>query len=66
MEFKGPYLMAMRERAPAMFNDLRRSGDLDAHVQKRAVQAQQAVMAGMQGHDPKDLNRLRMVEETEL
>lgn len=40
MEFKGPYLMAMRDQAPKMFRELRRTGALDAHVQKKAVEAQ--------------------------
>ena len=39
MEFKAPYLQAMRERAPRMFNHLRRSGALDAHVQKKTAEA---------------------------
>ena len=29
MEFKYPYLLAMREQAPKMFNELRRTGALD-------------------------------------
>lgn len=39
MEFKKPYLEAMRQQAPQMFNQLRRSGALDAHVQNKAREA---------------------------
>lgn len=39
MEFKGPYLAAMREQAPAMFNELRKSGKMDEHLQEKATQA---------------------------
>lgn len=39
MEFKGPYLQAMRQQAPQMFNRLRRTGALDAHLQKKAAEA---------------------------
>ena len=39
MEFKYPYLMAMREQAPKMFNELRRSGQMDAYVQAKSEEA---------------------------
>lgn len=39
MEFVSAYLGAMRERAPKMFNQLRRSGALDAHVHQKAEEA---------------------------
>lgn len=39
MEFKLPYQLAMREQAPKMFNRLRRTGALDAHVSKVAAEA---------------------------
>jgi hypothetical protein len=39
MEFKGLYLQAMREQAPKMFNQLRRTGALDKHVQEKAAEA---------------------------
>ena len=41
MEFKAPYLQARREKAPKMFNHLRRSGGLDAHLQKKSAEAHQ-------------------------
>lgn len=40
MEFKGPYLMAMREQAPKTFNRLRRTGALEAHLRKKGEEAQ--------------------------
>ncbi len=39
MEFKYPYLLAMREQAPKMFNRLRKTGALDAHVQEKSKEA---------------------------
>ncbi len=39
MEFKLPYLLAMREQAPKMFNQLRRTGALDAHVAQKSKEA---------------------------
>lgn len=39
MDFKGPYLEAMRDQAPAMFNRLNRTGALDKFVQDRSVEA---------------------------
>ena len=41
MDFKTPYLMAMRERAPKMFMELRRSGRLDDFLQARNQEASQ-------------------------
>lgn len=41
MEFKGPYLYAMRERAPKMFNRLRRTGALNKHLQDKSREAHQ-------------------------
>ena len=35
MQFKGIYLNAMREKAPAMFNELRRSGKIAAHAREK-------------------------------
>lgn len=39
MEFKLPYLLAMRKRAPQMFNRLRRTGAMEDHLQKKAEEA---------------------------
>jgi hypothetical protein len=39
--FKGTYLLAMREQAPKMFMELRRSGKLDQHLQEKSTEAHQ-------------------------
>ena len=39
MNFKYPYLLAMREQAPKMFNQLRRTGALDAYVETKSKKA---------------------------
>jgi hypothetical protein len=39
MEFKMPYLLAMREQAPKMFNELAHSGGINAHLQKKSAEA---------------------------
>ncbi len=39
MEFSGPYQEAMRDQAPRMFNRLRRTGALQAHVEAKAAEA---------------------------
>jgi hypothetical protein len=39
MEFKVPYLTAMREQAPRMFNQLQKSGRLEAHLNQKAAEA---------------------------
>jgi hypothetical protein len=36
VEFKEPYLLAMREQNPEMFMQLRRSGQLDQHLRERS------------------------------
>ena len=39
MQFKTPYVLAMREQAPKMFMRLRRTGGLEAFLQKKAEEA---------------------------
>ena len=39
MEFKSPYVRAMRERAPKMFNELRRNGLMERHLQEKSEEA---------------------------
>ncbi len=39
MEFKEPYVLAMRDQAPKMFNRLRRTGAMSAHLQTKSVEA---------------------------
>ncbi len=41
VNFKYPYLLAMREQAPKMFNQLRRTGALDAYVDQKSKEAQE-------------------------
>ena len=36
MEFKTPYVLAMREQAPRMFNQLVRSGKMEEHLLAKA------------------------------
>lgn len=36
MEFKTPYMLAMRERAPKMFMGLRRACRLEDHLQEKS------------------------------
>ncbi len=39
MDFSLPYQLAMREQAPAMFNRLRRTGALRAHLKAKSAEA---------------------------
>ncbi len=39
MEFRLPYLQAMRAQAPKLFNRLSRSGELESYVNEKAKQA---------------------------
>jgi hypothetical protein len=39
VEFKVPYVLAMREHAPKMFMELRRLGKLDQFVQEKSAEA---------------------------
>lgn len=39
MDFKIAYLEAMREQAPQMFNELRRSGAMDSHLTQKSAEA---------------------------
>ena len=53
MEFKGPYLFAMREQAPKMFMELRRSGKLDEFLQQKGHEALH-LKAELLANKPKD------------
>ena len=50
MEFKEPYLLAMREQAPRMFQELRRHGRLDQHVQQKSREAHAMLRDLMKEH----------------
>jgi hypothetical protein len=39
MEFRLPYVEAMREQAPRMFNELQRSGQMGAHLEEKGKEA---------------------------
>jgi hypothetical protein len=39
VDFDGPYLQAMRDQAPAMFNQLRRSGGMEEHLSQKRQEA---------------------------
>lgn len=41
MEFRVPYVTAMRQQAPKMFNRLARSGELEAHLNEKCQEAAQ-------------------------
>ncbi len=41
MEFSLAYQLAMRDKAPKMFNRLRRTGALSAHVKAKSAEARQ-------------------------
>jgi hypothetical protein len=72
MEFKGPYIFAMRERAPKMFVKFCRSGQLDQHVHDKSVEAhallERLLADEPRGIDglPQDLQALRLAEERVL
>jgi hypothetical protein len=72
MNFKGPYLFAMRERAPKMFVELCRSGLFDQYLQEKSIEAhallEQLLAREPKGIDglPKDPQALRLAEEIVL
>ena len=39
MQFKTPYVLAMREQSPKMFNRLIRAGLMEAHLQQKVAEA---------------------------
>lgn len=39
MDFKTPYLLALAERDPKLFMELRRSGQMDDHLRQKQLQA---------------------------
>jgi hypothetical protein len=57
MEFKAPYLFAMREQAPKMFNELRRSGKMDQHLQEKSEEAHR-LLAELLADKPKNKHGL--------
>jgi hypothetical protein len=57
MEFKGRYLNALRDNDPKLFMALRRSGQLDAHVQAKGLEANE-LLQQMLAQEPKGPNGL--------
>jgi len=53
MEFKLPYVQAMREKAPRMFMEMRRAGTLDQHLQDKSLEAHR-MLTEMLARAPKD------------
>lgn len=53
MEFKLPYVLAMREQAPKMFMEMRWAGTLDQHLQEKSLEAHK-MLAETLAHAPKD------------
>jgi hypothetical protein len=66
MDFKVPYLLAMREQAPKMFMELRRSGRLEQFLQQKSHEAHQLlreILAKHQQNEPPSLQQKREAEE---
>ncbi len=57
MEFKEPYLLAMRDQAPKMFNRLRRTGAMDSHLQEKSEEAHR-LFDYLTENSPKEKNGL--------
>ena len=53
MEFKVPYLLAMREKAPKMFRDLVKTGKMDQHLEQKTTEAYD-LLDQILGQRPKD------------
>ncbi len=69
MQFQALYLNARREKAPAMFNELRQSGQIEAHARETEREFGRLVNEVL-ANEPKgpsglveDINLKRMVEE---
>lgn len=69
MEIKEQYLTAMRDQAPRMFNELRRTGAMEKHLQDKATEAA-AMFKQMSAGEPthpngvlKDDQRRREIEQ---
>jgi hypothetical protein len=57
VDFKVPYVLAMREQAPQMFRELRQSGKLDEFLQERSVEAHH-MLKELLAQRPKDRDGL--------
>ena len=65
MDFQYPYLLAMREQAPKMFMELRRSGKMNQFLQDKGEEANR-LLAELLANKPKDKYGLySLVDERE-
>jgi hypothetical protein len=63
VEFKEPYLLAMQECAPKMFMQLRRSGQLERHLQAKSQEADDLLRQLLSRHPSPGLPEEREAEE---
>lgn len=63
MEFKIPYLQAMRDRAPKMFRDLERHGRLKQHLDLKSQEAHEMLRGILNRHPHPSLAQEREAEE---
>jgi hypothetical protein len=63
VEFKEPYLLAMGDRNPEMFNQLRRSGQMEQHLQEKSQEAHQLLSQLLSQHQNPGLRERREAEE---
>lgn len=63
MDFKTPYLLAMREQAPKLFMELRKSGRLDQFLQQKAIEASRLKDEILKGKKNPSLQDERTAEE---
>ena len=63
MNFVGPYLLAMRDRAPKMFQELRRHGRLQQHLHQKDHETRQLLNQLLKGNENPSLQERRTAEE---
>ena len=64
MDFKTPYLLALREKDPKLFMELRRSGQLDDHLRQKQAQASDLKELLLAQHQPNpSMAEVREAEE---
>lgn len=63
MEFKTPYLLAMRDQAPQMFAELQRSNQLDHHLQEKSLEAHSLLKLVLGNDHHPSLAKERQAEE---
>ena len=63
MQFKVPYLLAMRDQAPKMFRELSRHGRLEQHLQQKSQEAHGLLEQFLQHNPNPSLAERREAEE---